>query len=181
MVASKSSSSHKRQLPSKARGATALNPKGKPLAISTRGLTSPPGPNGKAVPILPSSESAPLWLLRLCTWNRQSSIVTLLLVVATLTVYAWTVYSQQTWSQEYHRLVSLQRDERQLATTNEVLKNKMALQAEEQVTGLVPPNPATTIFLTPAQERPAAAADSVVANTEPSRRTHQLQKLPLGY
>ncbi len=149
--------------------------------MSPKGKTRPLRPSGKAVPILPRSESAPLWLLRLCTWNRHSSVVTLLLVVATLTVYGWTVYSQQTWSQAYHKLVNLQRDERQLATTNEVLKNKMALQAEEQVTGLVPPNPATTIFLTPAQERPAASADSVVANTEPSRRTQQLQELPLGY
>jgi hypothetical protein len=171
-------SKHKRQLPSRARAVAAVNPKGKPLATSAKGLASRPKPSGKTVP-MPSSESVPWWLRSLCTLERRCSSVTILLMVTTLTVYGWTVYSQQMWSKAYRKLGTLQRDERQLTTTNEVLKNKMALQGEEQGTGLVPPNPTTTIFLTPASGRPAAAANSVVPNTKPS--VQQPTPLSLGY
>lgn len=175
-VASKSSvSTRKRQIPSRARAVAALNPKDKPLAMSEKGLTKPIRP-GKTVPILPNSQSSPLWLLRLSTWQHRSSVATFLLVVATLIIYGWTVYSQQMWSQSYRKLLTLQRDERQLTTTNEVLKNNMAQQAEDQAMGLVPPNPATTIFLSSAQERSTAA----VPASKRSAETQQ-NRIPLGY
>lgn len=144
--------------------------------MSAKGLPNRIKPSGKTVPILPTAQSSPFWLLRLCTWQRRSSVATFVLVVVTLIIYGWTVYSQQTWSQAYRKLLTLQRQERQLTTTNEVLKNNMAQQAEDQATGLVPPNPATTIFLSSAQERSQNAVHS-------SKRSAQTQQflIPLGY
>jgi len=167
-VASKSSvSTRRRQIPSRARAVAALNPKDKPLAMSEKGLTNRIRP-GKPVAILPNSQSSPFW-------QRRSSVATFLLVVATLIIYGWTVYSQQMWSQSYRKLLTLQRDERQLTTTNEVLKNNMAQQAEDQAMGLIPPNPATTIFLSSAQERSTAAVPAS------KRAETQQNRIPLGY
>ncbi|MDB9378853.1 hypothetical protein, partial [Nodularia sphaerocarpa] len=111
-------------------------------------------------PVMSTSGAAPFWLLRLYTSHRYSSVVTFLLVTATLFVYGWTVYSQELWSQGYNRLQNLQLHERQLTTTNATLKNKMAEEAEQEAAGLVSPTPARTIFLRP-------ASPSYSSNTTP--------------
>jgi hypothetical protein len=103
-----------------------------------------------------------------------------LLVATMLSVYSWTVYSQKMWSQAYRKLEILQRHERQLTTTSEVLKNKIALQAEQPVTNLVPPNPAVAIFLQPAPQRPNHAADSILP-IKAAAKTKQPNHIPLGY
>jgi hypothetical protein len=110
--------------------------------------------------------------------ERRFCFVTLLLVTVMLIVYGWTAYTQYKWSQQYRKLVSLKRDERQLTTTSEMLKNQMALQAEKQSTGLVPPNPATVIFLKPAPQRPAATE---LPATKPTAQTKKSNPIPLGY
>ncbi len=175
-VASKSHVSDRKRQVSSTR-VVAPDPKGKSLEMSTKGLTTRPKPSGKTIPILVSSRATPPWWLRLCYCQRCSSVVTLLLVAATLTVYAWTAYSQQVWSQAYRKLINLQRDERQLTTTNEVLKNKMAQQAEDKATALEPLNPATTIFLPSPPQHPAPAAST----SKPSVQKQQQNLLPLGY
>ena len=147
----------------------------------TQGLPNRPKPNGQTVPVLPSSQSAPFWLLRLCALQRRFSVVTFLLVTAMLTVYGWTVYSQHMWNQAYSKLVILQRNERQLTTTNEVLKNQMALQAEQSATGLVPPNPAQVIFLKPEPQRSNHPTDLVPHATKPAAQTEKQTLMPLGY
>jgi hypothetical protein len=98
-----------------------------------------------------------------------------------LAVYGWTVYSQHMWNQAYQKLGVLQRHERQLTTTNEVLKNQMALQAEQPITGLVPPNPAAVIFLKPAPQRSDHAAAPVPPATKPAAQTEKPTPIPLGY
>ncbi|MBD2279234.1 MAG: hypothetical protein HEQ13_16485 [Dolichospermum sp. DEX189] len=91
----------------------------------------------------------PEWLLRMYMVNRYSSILAFLLVVATLIVYGWTVYSQEIWSDSYRKLQSLQRHERQLNTANATLTSKMAQEAEQPGTELVSPTSKGTIFLPP--------------------------------
>lgn len=140
----------------------------KPLEMNAKKLTSHPKLGSKTVPLLPNSQSVPLWLLLLRYWQRNTSVVTFILVTTTLTVYGWTVYSQQRWSQEYRKLVTLQRDERQLTTTTELMKNNMALEAEKAAAGLAPPNPAQTIFLTLPPQHSGTAANSVVSATKPA-------------
>lgn len=113
-----------------------------------------PAPNIKR---LPNNRQLPLWLRSLIGAQRSLSIFTGALSLAVLSVYGQTVYSQQLWSQEYRKLENLQRHERQLTAASEVLKNQIAQQAETSRAGLVPSNPANTIFLQPAPQRPAPA------------------------
>ncbi len=106
--------------------------------------------------IKPSTQSAttswrsrpvPLWFLHLTYWQRRFGIATYLLIAAMLAAYSSTVYFQQRWNQQLRKLENLQRHERQLTTTNEVLKNQLASEAEQPSTGLMPPNPADAIIL----------------------------------
>ncbi|MBD2413728.1 hypothetical protein FACHB389_11790 [Nostoc calcicola FACHB-389] len=129
------------------------------------------------LPIMPGSGATPLWLLRLYTFHRYSSVLAFLLVAATLAVYGWTVYSQELWSQSYRRLQNLQRHERLLTTTNATLTNKMAQEAEQPTTGLVSPTPEGMIFLPPASSNSEPAS----SNTKPNPQTQQQTLSPLGY
>jgi len=124
---------------------------------------------------LSSHQLVPIWLRSLIFCKRSSDFVTLLLVGATLAVYSWTVYSQQQWAKEYHKLETLQRDERHLTKTNEVLKNQLAQQAESPATGMVVPNPAQTIFLPQVEENQVQNTPKQEAKPEPAAR------IPLGY
>ncbi|MDZ8050745.1 MAG: hypothetical protein RMX68_020865 [Aulosira sp. ZfuVER01] len=130
-----------------------------------------------SLPGMKSSGNLPVWLLRLYTFHRYSSVVTFLLVATTLVVYGWTVYSQDIWSQGYRRLQSLQRHERQLTTTNAALTNKMAEEAEQPAAGLVLPTPDRTIFLPPASYSPNSTPPKTTPDSEPPEQTTS----PLGY
>ncbi|MBD2606116.1 hypothetical protein H6G81_16680 [Scytonema hofmannii FACHB-248] len=145
---------------------------------------SPKG-NQERVPVMPNSESPPLWLLRLHTIHRNSSIAAFLLVAATLVVYGWTVYSQELWSQAYQKLQNLQRQDRQLTTTNEVLQNKMAVEGEKPSTGLVAPTPARAIFINPASHNfnsmPSVGDVGRSPTTMPNSQTQQQSAPGLGY
>lgn len=129
------------------------------------------------LPVVPTAEALPTWLLRLYKVHRYSSIVTFLLVAVALVVYGWTVYSQEMWSKEFRRLQNLQRNERQLTTTNAMLKNKMAEEAEKITTGLVAPTPDRTIFLPSASHTP----NPMAAETKPNSPKLQSTSSPLGY
>lgn len=137
--------------------------------------------SGQTVPIQLRSRSAPLWLLQLCYFRHRSSAIMWLLVAAMLTVYGWTVYSQQRWNQAYQQLEQLQVHERQLVTTNEMLKNQMAKQAQEPDTGLVPPNPAAAIVLPAAPQRSVRAATSIMSKTKAVNQNQKTTSIPLGY
>ncbi|MEH2238689.1 hypothetical protein [Nostoc sp.] len=136
-----------------------------------------PGVGFLHLPIMPNSGVAPLWLLRLYTFHRYSTVLAFLLVASTLAVYGWTVYSQELWSQSYRRLQNLQRHERLLTTTNATLTNKMAEEAEQPTAGLVSPTPQGMIFLPPASHSPKPAS----SNTTPNSETQQQTISPLGY
>lgn len=119
----------------------------------------------------------PIWLMKLYQANDFSSIITLLLVLSTLTVYGLTVYSQQLWSSSYKRLRQLQRHERQLNTANATLTNKIAEDGEKPKAGMATVSPESAIFINPMPENA----------TKPSV-THELDKTvenksptPLGY
>jgi hypothetical protein len=131
------------------------------------------------VPDLNKQGTTPVWLLRLYAMHRHSGILAFVLVATTLVIYGWTVYSQQHWSQSYRKLQTLQRDERQLTTTIEVLKNKMAQEAQTPAAGLVSPSPAGAIFLPPASED----ANSSPSTTTPESnfQPQQQNSAPIGY
>ncbi|NJM70920.1 MAG: hypothetical protein HC862_12200 [Scytonema sp. RU_4_4] len=129
------------------------------------------------VPVMPSAESFPSWLVRLYTLHRYSSVVAFALVAVTLVVYGWTVYSQQLWSQAFRKRENLERQERQLMTTNEVLKNKMAQEAERPSAKLVSPSPDRMIFSNPAPVEP----NSVPTTAPNSERQQQTPNPAPGY
>jgi len=98
------------------------------------------------------SHPVPMWCLRLRFWQRRVGIATSMLIAGTLVTYSSTVYLQQQWSKEYRKLENLQRQERQLTATNEMLKNQLAVEAEQPSIQLSPPNPADTIILQAAKQ-----------------------------
>ena len=116
----------------------------------------------------------PLWLTLLLWTQRSSSLVTLALGAAILATYGWTVYIQQQWGRDFDRLEAMKKQERQLISTNEVLKNQMAEQAEKPTAGLLLPDPSNAIFLTPAPQRPDVKASPKAPVEVDSTR-------PLGY
>lgn len=122
-----------------------------------------------------SRERTPSWLRSLMILQRGSDVITLILGIVTLTIYSWTVYTQQQWTQEYRKLGTLQRNERDLTTTNEIIKDQLAQQAERPATGLVTPTTANTLLLSPAPQRPFQESP----NQTPDQET--LAKTPLGY
>ncbi len=122
-----------------------------------------------------SRELIPGWLRSLILLQRCSDLMAFLLFAAILSVYSWTVYTQQQWTQEYRKLETLQRNERHLTTANESLKNELAQQAERPATGLVTPNTANTILLPPAPQRQFVASPSQTPDSE------SMVKTPLGY
>ncbi|MBD2493115.1 hypothetical protein [Nostoc sp. FACHB-280] len=146
-------------------------------SLSTPTTKASPELTASKVSHVPTAEVLPTWLLRLYTVHRYSSVVTFLLVAVALVVYGWTVYSQELWNQEFRRLQNLQRNERQLTTTNAMLKNKMAEEAEKPSAGLVSPTPDKTIFLPSAPD----TANSSPSNTTPNSPTQQPTSSPLGY
>lgn len=158
---------------------------GKQLPKQNRSSATPKNSrvNQERVPVMPNSESAPLWLLRLHLIHRNSSIVAFLLVAAMLVVYGWTVYSQELWSQAYQKLQNLQRQDRQLTTTNEVLQNKMAVEGEKPSAGLVAPTPAGMIFINPASHSSNSmlSGGSALPTTTPNSQTQQQSASGLGY
>lgn len=156
------------------------------LPKQNRSSATPKSPrvNQQRVPVMPNSESPPLWLLRLHAIHRNSSIVAFLLVAATLVVYGWTVYSQELWSQGYRKLENLRRQERQLTTTSEVLQNKMATEGEKPSTGLVAPTPARAIFINPASNNlnsMPSVGDALPTPTTPNSQKVQQSASGLGY
>ncbi len=116
-----------------------------------------------------------LWVSLLVWLQRSSNVVTLALTAVALITYGWTVYSQERWGRSFEELESLKKQERQLVSTNEVLKNQMAEQAENPRAGLLLPDPSNAIFLTPAPQRPPVKPKPPVpvVESDPIR--------PLGY
>ncbi|MFM7408573.1 MAG: hypothetical protein ACKO3K_18430 [Cuspidothrix sp.] len=130
-----------------------------------------------SIPTMGNTGNLPMWLVHLYKINRYSSVVAFLLVVATLMVYGWTVYSQELWSESYRKLQSLQRHERQLNTANATLTSKMAQEAETPGTGLVSPKVKGTIFLAPSSSNQNSS--SSFSESEPP--SQQESPAPLGY
>ena len=128
--------------------------------------------NSATVRRLPSPDASPHWLRSLIRMQQASLVATFTLAGAVLLVYGWTVYAQQLWGKEYQKLEHLRRSERQMTTSGEILKNKIADQASRPGTTLIPQAPDSLIFLKPAPTR----------NSAPAAKAPQSAPIaPLGY
>lgn len=123
-------------------------PSSRQVAPSRRHQSSTNG-HSKVTQLPRRSQSLPLALQFMLLVQKSSTLLTFGLVTITLGVYGWTVYAPTLWSKEFSKLKTLQRDERQLISTNETLKHKMAKQAEQPGSGLTQPNPSQSLFLSP--------------------------------
>ena len=127
------------------------------------------------------SPQHPLWLRFLLLLQHSSSAFACCTVLSALAVYGWTVYTPQRWNQEYQKLESLRRYERNLTTANETLKNELSQQAEKPETGLGAPKPERLIFL----PTPASPESSSSIASEPSLPTDEASppvfSSPLAY
>jgi hypothetical protein len=162
------------------RNATTSRNSGFPTVNRNSGLPATPRqiavlPKTPNVTRLPQAPKSPFWLRSLLKLHQGSMIVTFVLISAALTVYGWTVYSQQLWSQQYEKLMTLQRTERGMTAYGEVMKNNLAQQAQQSETNLVAQSPSNTIFLQPAPQRPEKATATNTSQQESEPKT------PLGY
>ncbi len=85
--------------------------------------------------------SEPIWLKGLFLLKTSTSIFCLLMITTMFVLYGVTVYAPQLWTTEYKKLKNLQKDERQITSTNEIIKDQLAEQAGKYGTGLVNPDP----------------------------------------
>jgi hypothetical protein len=134
-----------------------------------------PARKPKVHPLQLMDQSLPQWLQRLVKLQQQVWVTTIVLSAAALGVYSWSVYSQQQWGQAYRRLEHLRRNERQLISGSEMIKNQIAGQVNPTELGLAPQVANDVIFLQPqpaaVQSRPTNLPDA----PKPS------SNLPSGY
>ena len=109
----------------------------------------------------PSSPPIPVKIQCLLLLQKSVTVLSATLVLATLGVYAWSVYLPKLWSKEFRKLETLQSNERQLVAMDETLKNQLAQQAEDPKMGLVPPHPSQPLFLAPAALKTAVKPNTV--------------------
>ncbi|MDJ0509018.1 MAG: hypothetical protein QNJ64_07165 [Crocosphaera sp.] len=121
----------------------------------------------KVTPLPTKPKQLPLALQFLLLVQKSSTTLTCGLVALTLGAYSWTVYSPTLWTREFSKLKTLQQNERQLASTNESLKHKMAEKAEQPGSGLTEPNPHQSIFLAPADVSQLKVSEAVQQTPKP--------------
>lgn len=146
-----------------------------PAAVSPKSPSLRPvkSPSGTVQP-LPQASALPLWLRLLIYTQRGSSVLMVSSVVVMLSVYGWTVHIQDSWGKEYQKLQTLLRQERQLTTSNEALKQEIAETAEDPSTRMALPAPSQMLFLEPASAREPRAVEVRVPVERP-------KNAPLGY
>ncbi len=123
----------------------------------------------------PRQRSLPLWLRLLMRLQRSSMVAAFILAGLTVIVYSGTVYTQQRWSQGYHKLQEADRQERQMQTAAEAMKDQLAKQAEKPTSGLVPQSPDMQIVV------PIAAASSGKPNQSPVPQPAPTSNAAIGY
>ncbi|MDJ0732287.1 MAG: hypothetical protein QNJ33_20110 [Crocosphaera sp.] len=147
-------------------------------SVTPKTITHTPSQSRSKVTPLPAKcKGLPLALQFLLLVQKSSTTLTCGLVAITLGVYGWTVYAPTLWSQEFSKLKTLQRNERQLAATNESLKHKMAEQAEQPGSSLTLPSPYKSIFLSPAD----VPTIEVTEQTEETQKTPIIPETPIAY
>jgi hypothetical protein len=118
----------------------------------------------------------PSWLRSLIQVQRGVWLSTVALSAIALGTYGWSVYSQQQWGMAYNQLQRLQRNERQLISGSEMMKNQIAQQVDPKSLGLAPPKFNDVIFIKP--EAPNRTSNPAAPGADP---TAVKPNQPLGY
>lgn len=83
----------------------------------------------------------PFWLQSLIVLGHGSSLLCYGSVAIAFVMYGITVYAPKQWTNKYHQLQELQKQERQFSFTEEIIKNQLAESAQQSGSGLVNPDP----------------------------------------
>ena len=124
---------------------------------------------------LPNRVPVPQWLQLMKQTERLSLVVASVLASGAIVTYGWAMYSQQQWGQEYRQLEKLRRNERQLTTNGEMMKNNIARTSDPKQYGLVPRSSAHIVVMPPAPPRPPLPMRA----TGPDSNTKPI--MPIGY
>jgi hypothetical protein len=95
------------------------------------------------------AKKRPKWLKSLDMVQKTTAILGLVLLGTTGALYVSTYNTPQKWSQQYKKLESLQRNERELTVINETYKHQLSQEAQKKSSGLIAPTPERVIFLSP--------------------------------
>ena len=122
-------------------------------------------------------KNKPFWLQSLMILGHGSSAFCYLSVAIAFVMYGITVYAPKQWTDKYHQLQELQKQERQFSFTEEIIKNQLAESAQQSGSGLVNPDPTEPpIFLPDMSPKPIKLDKS--ESVEPK----QIEKIsPIAY
>lgn len=143
-------------------------------AIASRSMRALPN---KLQPLVLPSD-LPHWLRSLLKVQHSVWVSTIVLSTVALGTYGWSVYSQQQWGQAYGQLQRLQRNERQLISGKELMKNEIAQQVDPQALGLAPQKPNNVIFIKPDNQTTAVNPPPIEADIP---ATQPAKNQPMGY
>jgi hypothetical protein len=132
----------------------------------------------KVKSLKPKKPQLPTAVILLLVAEKILSWAALSALAASLGFYAWTVYLPKLWSQEYKKLETLQRHERQILATNASLKQQLAQQAEKPETGLANPQPSQSIFIRSVAEK---SSQQLPAPKLEQKTPAPLVSEPMGY
>jgi len=123
------------------------------------------------------NKNKPFWLKSMMVMENASSLLCYVSVAIALVMYGMTVYAPKQWTEKYHQLQDLQKQERQFSFTDEIIKNQLAESASESGSGLVNPDPTKPpIFL------PNITHKSIVLKSSNIPEPKQIDKIsPIAY
>lgn len=146
-----------------------------PVPISAPPSLAQPRRVGVVQPI-PRSKTQPRWLRRLRIAQQSSVAIASILLTSALSVYGWTVHSQQQWSDQYDQRQALQGKESGMSAMIEAIRAEAAQRAEQPGSRMEFPAPDATVYLTPEPPRVPIAVP-LISEPEPGPRAHK----PIGY
>ncbi len=82
----------------------------------------------------------PLWLKALLLLHNTSYLVCFATIAIMLTIYGMTVSAPLIWTSQFYKLRELQKDERQMTSTNETVKEELLMQSKKNDFGLTNPD-----------------------------------------
>ena len=130
-------------------------------------------PQQQSIRQLPRRNAVPVWLKSLLTLQRGVKILSGGVLGLSLIVYAYTIHTQNSFTQQYSELKELKKHERQRDAMTAILSHQAA---EQPRSDLIEPNTKQPIFMTSAPQRP-----SKTIPTTPNPKTAPMSKTPLGY
>jgi hypothetical protein len=138
---------------------------------SSRLSTARPAP----LQLVPA-QKPPRKLALLLKLRKISTPTAVILTLAALPIYGWSVSTQLSWGKRYQHLEQLRREERHYQTETETLKHDLTQNAMQNPAGLMPQGPNNNLFLPAMPSRP-----NVPVVTTPPVQPNPSASVPLAY